>query len=300
MKGWHPTNIFGAIGSAAACAVLRKLDPVKAGYALGLGASQSAGLMANFGSMAKPFHAGRAAQAGVTAARLAAAGFTAQSDVLEHPQGFLAAVSPKGNVDRESAAKDIGRAWQIVSERLNVKKYPTCYYTHRALDGMLDLLGRVPVPAGEVERVEVTISRENATVLRNARPQTALDAKFSIQFAMSAALVARKCGLSELDDEFVRREPVQSLFERVHVTPGDDYDPESPGSLVTDRVVLTTEDGNRHESAPVRYARGHAELPLAAPELRAKFLDCLRHGRYPGDAAAFFERIDALEKLPAL
>src|SRR5688572_26215598 len=59
MKGWHPTNIFGAIGAAAACAVLRKLDARKAAYAVGLGASQSSGLMANFGSMAKPFHAGR-------------------------------------------------------------------------------------------------------------------------------------------------------------------------------------------------------------------------------------------------
>ena len=109
MKGWHPTGIFGAIGAAAACAALRKLDAKQSSYALGLGASQSAGLMANFGSMAKPFHAGRAAQAGVMAARLAAGGFTAQPDVLEHPQGFLAAVSPQGNVDRERAAATLGQ-----------------------------------------------------------------------------------------------------------------------------------------------------------------------------------------------
>jgi 2-methylcitrate dehydratase PrpD len=234
------------------------------------------------------------------AARLAASGFTAQPDVLEHPQGFLAAVSPKGNVDRESSAQSIGRTWRIVDERLNVKKYPTCYYTHRSLDAMLDLLERSPVRAGEVKRVDVTISRENATVLRNHQPQTALDAKFSIQFAMSAALVARKVGLSELDDEFVRREPVQSLFERVHVTAGGDYDPDSPGSLLTDQIVVTTEDGRRHESEAVRYARGHAQLPLAASELRAKFVDCLRYGRYEGDASAFFERIEGLEKHPAL
>ena len=78
-------------------ASLRKLDAKKCSHAIGLGASQSAGIMANFGSMAKPFHAGRAAQAGVMAARLAAAGFTAQVDAIEHPQGFLAAVSPRGS-----------------------------------------------------------------------------------------------------------------------------------------------------------------------------------------------------------
>jgi 2-methylcitrate dehydratase PrpD len=296
MKGWHPTGIFGAIGASAACAVLRHLDARKSTYALGLGASQSAGLMANFGSMAKPFHAGRAAQAGVMAARLAAAGFTAQPDALEHPQGFLAAVSPKGNVDRERGVRDPGRTWQIVSERLNVKKYPTCYYTHRALDGMLDLLDETPIAPGEVKRIEVKISRENATVLRNERPANALDAKFSIQFAMAGALVARKVGLAELDDDFVRREAVQGLFERIHVTPGDDYDPDSPGSLLTDQVVVTTEDGKRHESAAVRYARGHAELPLEHSELRKKFLDCARHGRFEGDAAAFYEKLDALEE----
>jgi 2-methylcitrate dehydratase PrpD len=300
MKGWHPTGIFGAIGAAAACAVLRRLDAKQSGYALGLGASQSAGLMANFGSMAKPFHAGRAAQAGVMSARLAAGGFTAQPDVLEHPQGFLAAVSPKGNVDRERGVGDLGSTWSIVSERLNVKKYPTCYYTHRSLDAILDLLENEPLDAGNVKRVDVTISRENATVLRNHRPATALDAKFSIEFAMAGALVARKVGLTELDDDFVRREPVQSLFERVHVTPSEDYDPDSPGSAVTDQVAVTMDDGKRHESAAVRYARGHAQLPLADGELRAKFLDCLRYGRFEADAAAFFERINALETLPAL
>ena len=75
-KGWHPTGIFGAIAAAAACASLRGLDADKATQAIALGASQSAGLVANFGTMTKPFHAGRAAHAGVISARLAAAGFT--------------------------------------------------------------------------------------------------------------------------------------------------------------------------------------------------------------------------------
>lgn len=299
MKGWHPTGIFGAIGASAACAALRKLDARASAHALGLGASQSSGLMANFGSMAKPFHAGRAAQAGVMAARLAAAGFTAQPDALEHPQGFLAAVSPKGNVDRERSAAGLGRDWQIVEERLNIKKYPTCYYTHRSIDALLDLLRETPIRAGDVERVDVTLSRENAIVLRNHRPATALDAKFSIEFAMAGALVARKVGLMELDDDFVRREPVQSLFERVHVAPADAYDPESPGSAVADQVTVTTSDGRRHESAAVRYARGHAKIPLSQADLRAKFIDCLRYGRFEGDAAAFFERIASFDSAPA-
>src|SRR5262245_25340003 len=103
-KGWHPTGIFGAIGAAAACAMLHELDAEKATHAIGIGASESAGLMANFGSMTKPFHAGRAASAGVLAARAAKAGMTSWADAIEHPQGFLKAFSPIGEVDTEREA----------------------------------------------------------------------------------------------------------------------------------------------------------------------------------------------------
>jgi 2-methylcitrate dehydratase PrpD len=300
MKGWHPTGIFGAIAASAAAAVLRRLNAQQCAHAIGLGASQSAGLMSNFGSMAKSFHAGRAAQAGVTAARLAAAGFTASPDAIEHPQGFLAAVSPKGNVDRESGTGTMGETWQIVSEGLNVKKYPACYYTHRSIDAMLDLLAATPLDPKDVERVDVTISRENATVLRNHRPQTALAAKFSIEFAMASALVARQVGLAQLEDSFVRSAPVQALYERVHVTPGDEYDPETAGSLLHDQVTITTRDRRKLDSAKVRYARGHAKLPLASADLQAKFMDCTRYGRFEGDAAALFERLSTMQDLTKL
>src|ERR1700723_3724026 len=74
-KGWHPTGLYGAVGAAAACASLRRLDADKAAQAIALGASQSSGLMANFGTMTKPFHAGKAAHAGIMAARLSGGGF---------------------------------------------------------------------------------------------------------------------------------------------------------------------------------------------------------------------------------
>src|SRR5580698_11120766 len=116
-KGWHPTGLYGAVGAAAACASLRRLDPEKAAQAIALGASQSSGLMANFGTMTKPFHAGKAAHAGIMAARLAEAGFTASMDALEHPQGFLHAISPSGTEDRDSEAHP-GEKWAILTQGL--------------------------------------------------------------------------------------------------------------------------------------------------------------------------------------
>src|SRR3954447_132254 len=111
VKGWHPTGIFGAIGAGAACAALRRLDPSQATMAIALSASQAGGIMANFGTMTKPFHAGRASHAGLVSARLAELGFTAAADALEHPQGFLSAVSPEGRADREGPSPALGDEW---------------------------------------------------------------------------------------------------------------------------------------------------------------------------------------------
>src|SRR5712691_680724 len=173
-KGWHPTGIFGPIGAAAACASLRRLDADGTTRALALAASQSSGIMANFGTMTKPFHAGRSAHSGLMSARLAELGFTASKDALEHPQGFLSAVSPEGEVDRQTPPEGLGTEWKIVKYRLGIKKYPACYCTHRALDAMLELLARHPLKPEEIARITVSLSETHSLVLRNHLPQTGL------------------------------------------------------------------------------------------------------------------------------
>ncbi len=295
-KGWHPTGIFGAIGAAAACASLRRLDPVKAAHAIALGASQSAGLMANFGTMTKPFHAGRSAQSGVLAARLASAGFTAALDALEHPQGFLAAVSPQGRIDRHSPC-EAGVQWKLPVNKLSVKKYPLCFCTHRALDGMLDLLAEASVAPERVKAVEVSTSRRNATILRNHQPRTGLEAKFSMEFAMASALIAKRAGLQELTDAFVNRPDVQSLIPRVTVRVDERGDPDAPGYALHDSVTVETDDGRRL-TKQVRAVRGGPASPLTRQELWAKFDDCARVGGANDRARALFDALMDLETLP--
>jgi len=298
-KGWHPTGIFGAIGAAAACAYLRRLDPARAAQAMALGASQSAGLMANFGTMTKPFHAGRSAHAGIMAARLAEAGFTASLDAMEHSQGFLAAVSPEGRVDRETPAKGLGEAWRILQYGLSIKKYPACYCTHRAIDGMLDLVRNEDVKPGDVDIVTVDLSENFATILRNHAPTTGLAAKFSIEFAMASALVARRVGLAELTDGFVQRPDVQALIGRVQVRTNTDYDPEASGAAVTDQVAIRLKSGAVLHGERVYRASGHADRPLAETDLYTKFEDCLTVGRSAVAPQAMFERLKAMEHASA-
>ena len=298
-KGWHPTGIFGPIAAAAACASLRGLDPEKTAHAIALGASHSSGLVANFGTMTKPYHAGRAAHSGVIAARLAAAGFTASLDALEHALGFLAAVSPGGDADRTSRSR-IGRQWQILTQGLSVKKYPLCYCTHRAIDGMLDLLRLQPVKPDDVESIRVSTSRRNVAVLRNARPQTGLEAKFSMQFAMASSVVAGRVGLAELTDAFVRRADIQKLMGKVLVEPDDREDPKRPGAAPYDLVVVETRDGRRLESAKITDERGSPDQPLSADELWTKFEACVAVGNPKLKARQLFEALMHIETLPGV
>lgn len=296
-KGWHPTGIFGAIAAAAACASLRKLDASKAAHAIALGASQSAGLMANFGTMTKPYHAGRAAHAGVISARLAGAGFTASPDALEHPQGFLSAVSPAGRINVEMPV-EAGTTWKLTRDKLSVKKYPLCFCTHRALDGLLDLIAANPVAAEKVSRVTVSISPNHATILRNHLPQTGLEAKFSMEFAMASVLIARRAGLAELQDDFVRRPEIQALMPRVVIERDERVDPAAPSKAIYDLVSVATTDGRHMESARITQVRGGPEQPLSRDELWAKFEGCLQVGPGRVPARKLFDALMALDELP--
>jgi len=298
-KGWHPTGIFGPIGAAAACASLRRLDAQRTAHALALAASQSSGIMANFGTMTKPFHAGRSAHSGLFAARLAEIGFTASADALEHPQGFLSAVSPAGEVDRETPARGLGEEWKIVKYRLGIKKYPACYCTHRALDAMLELLARRPLGPEEIEKITVSLSDTHALILRNHAAQTGLEAKFSIEFAMAAAVVARRAGLGEYSDSFVRRPEVQALMRKVAVETNRNYDPEVSGASVWDQVRIDLADGGSIESEKVSRAKGHADRPLTKAELFEKFRGCLDAGGSRVAPEALFDRLKHLENLSA-
>jgi len=273
-KGWHPTTVLGTVAAAAACAKLRRLDAEPTATAMAIAASMSSGLVANFGTMTKSFQVGRAAQSGVIAARLAQAGLTASLDALEHPAGLLAALSPDGNAVLDRPFSAAQKEWHIVGHGLNIKRYPICYATHRSIDAALDLVERHDLAPGEVERIHVATGETQLLMLRNARPQTGLEAKFSMQFAMAAALVARHVGLRELTDEFVRRPEVQAVFPRVSLEgtaatlAGSNFAP-------ADAVEITTTGGQIFKSGPVAYAKGSHQRPLSRAELWTKFAECL-------------------------
>jgi 2-methylcitrate dehydratase PrpD len=295
VKGWHPTGVFGSLAAAAACAKLRRLDAGRAAHAVGIAASQAAGLVANFGSMAKPFHAGRAAQVGVLSARLAAAGMTAASDVIEQPKGFLHAVSPRGAIDVETPLI-LGREWWLLRHGLGFKLYPMCYGAHRSLDGMLELVGEHDVVADDVTDVEVEMSPNQQLNLVNHDPQTAMDAKFSEEFAMAMAIIARRATMAEVADGFVRRDDVRALMKKVRITTIPGVGDDRPTTPPADRITVTLRDGRRLQRK-LDNPRGHPERPLGGEELWIKFADCVSDAMPTVSARLFFDQLQALDKL---
>jgi 2-methylcitrate dehydratase PrpD len=274
LKGWHPTAVFGVVAGAAALIALRGLDAVQGTQVLGIAASLAGGLVANFGSMVKPFHAGQAAAHAVDAANLAQAGLTAAGDALEHPAGLLAALSPQGRVDRERPLQG-GRSLRIAELGLSVKKYPMCFAAHRAIDATLDLAVAHNIAPADVAAVQVCTGVAQAAMLRHHAPRTASEAKFSLEFAVAAALVARRVGLAQLDAAFIARPDVQALFSRLQVHRRDTACPTEPTLAASDRVVIELHDGRRLDSGEVDHARGSAQRPCSPDELALKFRDCV-------------------------
>jgi 2-methylcitrate dehydratase PrpD len=273
-KGWHPTSVLGTVAAAAAGASLARLDAARTAHALGLAASMAAGVIANFGSMTKPLQVGFAARNGLTAVRLAAMGATSAPDALEHPRGLLAALSPAGRVRLDGPLR-AADPWQIVAQGLNIKRYPVCYGAHRAIDAALSIRAALlPEPAAAIASIDVEIGRLQAAMLRSARPATVLDAKFSAEFAVSAALVHGGVGLAQVTEPVLADPAVRALIERVQVRPIVEQDADEPIFAPADRVVVHLRDGRHIASAPVRHALGHAQRPIDDDALRAKFLDC--------------------------
>ncbi len=300
-RGFHPTSVLGTLATAAACANLRRLDTKQSGQAIGIAASLSSGLVANFGSMTKSLHAGRAAQSGVIAAELAMRGYTASLDVLEHATGFMNAFSPSGEARSCDQAVTLGEHWALAEIGVNLKRYPVCYATHRAVDAMLNLVNEHQFKPDEIEEIRVRTGVTQRLMLRNTRPGTALEAKFSMEFALAAPVVAGRLGLAELNDSFVQSAVVSDTIAKVICTTTDEIVPGGDQPYAPDdRVSVLLKSGRQLEHPPVVHARGSWVDPMTRQEAGEKFLDCVLATYGAPRGMRLFEQLWSLTELASI
>lgn len=296
-RGWHPTAVLGPVGAAAAAAVVMGLDETSARHALALAASDSGGVFGNFGTMAKPWHGGRAAAAGVNAASLAACGLAASDTALEGPHGLMRALSPHGEVDLESEPS-LGSTWRSAGMRLNIKKYPTVGASQRGIDAVLAMVRASPVDPAQVRSIDAHISARHAAVMPYHLPQDALQAKFSLEFALACTLVHRAVGFSQLVDGVVRAPLIQQLMEKVVIHTTEDFEPGWRDAAPFDVFHFRLHDGSTVSTPRVRRATGHADTPLTTGELWGKFAGCTEHAGVPQATAR--RLFDALQRVDQL
>ena len=272
-RGWHSTSTVGVFGAAAACARLRGLDERGVTAALSLAFSMAGGSKRQFGTMAKPLHAGLAAQHGVMAAALAAAGVTGIDEPLEGPWGFRDLFA--GAASPGFAKRRPGNPLAIEAFGLKVKIHPCCASVHCAVDALLSLRQEHGFAAGEVESVDVLVNRMSFDNLPYARPRTELEARFSMHWCVALALAQGRLGLADFTPAALRRKELRALLPRItitHTLPGKPH-PLKDNGREPASVTLRLKDG-RTLSRYAQHPRGTLQAPLGPEALDEKFEDC--------------------------
>lgn len=238
-RGFHATATIGALGAAVACAHLRGLNADQTAHAVGIAATQAAGLKSLFGTDCKPLHAGNAARCGLLASDLAARGFTARDDILECAQGFAATHAEA--IDVEAANRTPPGGFHVLA---NLFKYhASCYETHATIEACRKLRGQIPGNAADIEGVQVHVNPYCDRICNLQEPVDGLQAKFSLRQMAAFALQ----GLDTADARVFSPETLQSTASRAwHKRIEIVLDAAIPPSQARVRVLTC---GGRHEEA---------------------------------------------------
>src|SRR5918912_842369 len=211
-RPFHGTSVFGAPAAAVAAGRLLGLDGERMAMALGIATSQSSGLVHNFGTMTQCFHAGHAAYAGVLAAQLAQAGFTASPDIVEARQGFADCFGGE-KCDLANGIQPLGQWYALAATAPGVKAWPACFGIHHALTAVFRLRARASVPPDEIVAVQVTLPSEPGTGPVFYRDATDwLEGKFCLEYTLAAALADGRVDLYTYTDEKVRDPRIRRLM----------------------------------------------------------------------------------------
>ena len=282
-RGWHITSTCGVFGAAAGAGRLAALTKREMIWALGLAATQSAGLCECLGTPSKSVSVGNAARNGLFSALLAERGFEGPSEPLAGVQGFYHALAE--NPDLALLTDGWGEHWQIMAT--SYKPYPCGFVIHPVLDCVLDWRRQHP----DAEVVGVAVTGNPLLAIRADRPNisTGREAQVSVQHAVAAALVFGKIGIEHFTDACVHDARVTALSGRVTVARDESF------STVAAAVEITTADGGTYQLTQAA-ARGSDANPLSDDELEDKLRMCTAEWNQRFDAGALIDAIWMLDK----
>lgn len=292
-QGWHATSTAGTFGAAAAAGRLLGLTRAQVTSALGLAGTQSGGLWAfkADGSMAKRFHAGRAAQGGLQAAALAGGGLTGPRFIFEAEDGgFLRAFSEEARPDL--LTEGLGERWEAA--QVSLKPYPCCRTIHPAIEAALQLAGPGRIPPQSIRRI--LVHTHSVAAIQNGLPQppqNRVQAQFSLPYCVAVALAYGPPRLEHFAPPWLSDRTVLDLLARVEIHVSPEMDRLYP-QLWPARVEVVTDRGERF-AAEARFARGDPEHPLGRDEVEAKFMACAPRCLGEGEARVLLANLWGVE-----
>jgi 2-methylcitrate dehydratase PrpD len=265
--GWHGTGTIGTIASAAASAKILGLNEEETCHALAIATSGASGIRENFGTMVKSLHAGQASEVGALAAILAERGFKGSLTAFEGKCGYWRVFSGKGDI---SHWVDESNEFSTVLG-ITPKRYPSCAATHPALDAIEDLMKEYLFSWEDVEEVKCFVPPINLSTLPYPNPNNDLEAKFSMQYCVSAFLVNGKLDISHFEPRALNDQKVRRLIEKIRMVPD-----ESLGELVETKGIWSPTDvqiklKKQTISKKMLGAKGSVSYPLSTSEFVEKF-----------------------------
>lgn len=271
----HSTAVFGRFGAAVASSCMMKLNADQVMHALGLAATQCFGLVASFGTMSKPFHAGKAAMDGVLSAELAANGFQSRPDLLETEGDTLArALVQDGSVAFRRIAFD--DSWEIL--RNTLKPYAACHLTHATIETAQKLAPAVA--EREIVGVEAHVHPTVLSFAAKPDPRTPLEGKFSCAYCAALGLRGHDASKSDFSEERLRDPSIRELMRKVSLVPD--------GAMTQTSAALTVSfaDGTT-AAAETPLASGNPGNPLGWDRMERKFASLVEPVLGPGTHALF-------------
>jgi len=271
-RGWHSGVVFGTLSAAAAAGTIYGLDGAGFEDALGMAATQSSGLMsAQFESMVKRMQHGFAARNGLTAAALAAAGYTGIKRVFERPYGgYLATFGQGHHTDATAIYEGLGAQWE--TQRIAVKPYAAMGLLHAAIDAALRLRATGEIVVGDIARIDVYMAEAAYSHggWQATRPLTTIGAQMNVAYAVAVALLDGSVLIDQFRQRRINSDDVWNLIDRTHTHHEKSYDVLPASQRLTTRVVITVRDGTIREQL-VTQPRGTGDHQLTNADIVNKF-----------------------------
>jgi 2-methylcitrate dehydratase PrpD len=293
-QGWWTTGLLGTLGACAAACHGLGLDAERTAHAMGIALAGSGGLKAGFGTDAKTLMAGRASEAGVLAALLAAQGCSGPLDIVEHPRG-LAAMFAGAEV---TPIKGLGCDWKLLSPGVDIKRIPVCLSSHAAVDALGEIMASQRLGVSDIRQIVCDVPALVVQNLTHDLPTTPQHAQFSMPFALACSSVTGDLTLDSLSQATLEDPQIQALMRRIGMHTSARWTDALLGTAPEGAwVKVLTHDGRRFEGFCARH-RGSSSQPLTADELRGKFAQCARRVLAGDEAQALLQRLERLQQLP--